>query len=1552
MGTSRAVRRHGLMGSLSLLSLLALFVMGPCTAFAQSTPWGGNDVKNVVTDDDTSSSESTVFLYNVATGMFLNQGGYWGTTSDVRTVGLPVTIYTYDNDRSGDTITEGGSSEDSDTEEESTDEEEGVVPIDVTSSYLLNPSFENDDVASLDSVVADSTDGLRGWTLTAPTGWTVSGTTSTSEENMKQLLISAACFTDNNFGKVTTIPDGDYAYYLRMGWSTGETTLSQTASSLPAGDYIFTVDQRNAYTNTATTSSFTLSAGSTSNDAVTFSAGTTSYDYFPSLDWTTDTVAFTVTEASDVELSIAITWSSGGSCIMVDNFKLCSINGTDTTDITSDYLTNPSFENDETTSLTASESGSSTTDGRRGWTIAPPTNWSVSSSLDEDSVEVVTLLVNADCFTDNNFGKVTTLSDGDYAYYLRVGWSTGTTTLSQTVSNLPAGSYRISMDQRTGYVNDATSTFILSAGGTNRSAVTFSEGSTSNDHFTSLAWTTKSLDFTVAEEGDVTISVTITWASGGSCIMMDNFKLYSLIAATDATDDYLTNPSFENDSTSTLSEVTNSSDGLRGWTLTEPDGWTVSYTGTEPTELLVSADCYTDNNFGLVTTIPDGTYAYYLRMGWDTGTTTLSQTLSSLPAGSYRISMDQRTGYANTYSSSTSFVLSAGDTSNEAVTFSPGSTDLTYFPNLDWTNSYLDFTVATESDVTISVTITWASGGSCIMMDNFKLYAFTSDDEDEDDSDDDSSSSAPSTLTTYGSSDSAFPYQISAGVQKATDETNYYDAFLGYVTSTTGEAGYDTHRAMLDCTTGQGLTGVAFVQETDSDDCIYYICLNTSAGYIDRDDFASSATVASDSAAYLVAQLNEDGTEYEAVVKRSISTDSLAYAQWQIVTLQDLKDNFSSTEGSFADPVDATFLITDPNFHRRNLSLDNAWAVTHGGSTTGGWVRGWIADTWVSDVLNNTDTATVIATMGFNDDITACDGTIWETEVQRYFCRLYGRYYTANILWPESSTDSVTVLQSVDPDRAGWYEVSCKGFQYGTATGWLYASATESASGTSNTSTQVALYSLDSTSDWEGISFEGDDAWGDADITDGDSVTARAVLHAGQLLTDLETYEDYEALGYVYVDDASAESGNLVIGVVANHTSGLGWVAFDDVELRYLGNVTQYIVLDETDTALTYGYFDESGDGSSTKSRAASAADEDGTDDDTTDEDTSTDGTTGDNTTNGSGQSSVEVGLNDQLQNAIKYGKSKVETNGGTASDNMTNYAFVLSRPLVDGVWNSLVLPVDLTPSQLLGIFGTNYRLAQFTGVSVVNDTTQTIKFTSVVHDSLHAGYLYIVKPTSSTLHSIDSETNTASFVTPMSAEGGVTDNFQKDITNSYYLVPQVSFPASAVSAGSYGKEVTNEGIEAMSADNGYLYFHGTYIKQESRLNQGSYVVGRISDGNGGYTYGWYHYTGDTPLTIKGFRTWIEPESSTSTEDTTEKTSVASVLYFSIDGEVDETLSDAVATGLVSIPVPTTTAASTAQSKTDNRVYSLSGQLIREGGSLDNLAKGVYLLNGQKYIVK
>ena len=197
------------------------------------------------------------------------------------------------------------------------------------------------------------------------------------------------------------------------------------------------------------------------------------------------------------------------------------------------------------------------------------------------------------------------------------------------------------------------------------------------------------------------------------------FLSMSVSAQEDVTLQYLTNSSFEADSPSELTAVNNSADGLRGYTLNQPTGWTVS--GTSVTQLLVGTDCYTDNNFGKVTTVADGSYAYYLRQGWSTGNTTVKQNVS-LAAGKYIFSVNQRSAYANSATSSLSIFAGSDNTS---VGFQTGSTGC--FQTMDWQENSVTFSLEADATIDLGFSITWQSGGSCVMLDNVKLVRLPDD---------------------------------------------------------------------------------------------------------------------------------------------------------------------------------------------------------------------------------------------------------------------------------------------------------------------------------------------------------------------------------------------------------------------------------------------------------------------------------------------------------------------------------------------------------------------------------------------------------------------------------------------------------------------------------------------------------------------------------------------------------------------------------------------------------------------------------------------------------
>ena len=207
----------------------------------------------------------------------------------------------------------------------------------------------------------------------------------------------------------------------------------------------------------------------------------------------------------------------------------------DMTDVTVQYITNSSFEADAISSLTPVNNSA---DGLRGYTVVAPQGWTV-----QNGANAVSLIVTRDCYTDNNFGLVTTLADGQQAYYLRMGWSTGATTLSQTLKGLPKGRYQLAADIRSAYANQATSSLEMKAGSASET-ITFTQGSTGC--FTTMAWQTQTLIFSQAADGDATISFSANWLSGGSCVMIDNVRLLRLsddyVAPQDPTEDEVSSP--------------------------------------------------------------------------------------------------------------------------------------------------------------------------------------------------------------------------------------------------------------------------------------------------------------------------------------------------------------------------------------------------------------------------------------------------------------------------------------------------------------------------------------------------------------------------------------------------------------------------------------------------------------------------------------------------------------------------------------------------------------------------------------------------------------------------------------------------------------------------------------------------------------------------------------------------------------------------------------------------------------------------------------------------
>lgn len=287
----------------------------------------------------------------------------------------------------------------------------------------------------------------------------------------------------------------------------------------------------------------------------------------------------------------------------------------------------------------------------------------------------------------------------------------------------------------------------------------------------------------------------------------------------------------------------------------------------------------------------------------------------------------------------------------------------------------------------------------------------------------------------------------------------------------------------------------------------------------------------------------------------------------------------------------------------------------------------------------------------------------------------------------------------------------------------------------------------------------------------------------------------------------------------------------------------------------------------------------------------------------------------DENQKDITYINDQVTAiKDADAKGNKTfYYTLCLDRSITAGQWSSLILPVDLTAYQLKMGFG------QDTKLSVKNEKEQSsnsvIEFVSVplnVADNevvLKAGTPCIIKP--SNINYVGTDANEAGTITATSVDciDGKTWAIGKHIE-----INQVRLENTLESA-----DVATHPYDCK--DGGSLTFNGTYTQQDYKIPEGSYLL------SGGE---WYYMT--VPVnTVKGFRTWLQPNSANGSAN----------MQFSIDGVIDGDTTNSIE-GIEND-----------LNSADNKVYNMNGQLVRNGStSLEGLPKGIYIVNNKKYIVK
>ena len=301
------------------------------------------------------------------------------------------------------------------------------------------------------------------------------------------------------------------------------------------------------------------------------------------------------------------------------------------------------------------------------------------------------------------------------------------------------------------------------------------------------------------------------------------------------------------------------------------------------------------------------------------------------------------------------------------------------------------------------------------------------------------------------------------------------------------------------------------------------------------------------------------------------------------------------------------------------------------------------------------------------------------------------------------------------------------------------------------------------------------------------------------------------------------------------------------------------------------------------------------------------------------------------------------------AADEYKNSVLHLNRKLNDNMWNSLILPVDLTWGQMKRTFGDAVKVAKLEAL-----TENSVQFVTVEPKNdddvmVTAFEPYIVFPpytqVKSSAYTVDrfytseGEDNSEWLGKDYKPSKDENNRLTKTVEANHYDITMVSLnrenlkqavdlktwvskTQSDATGGNHGTMVC-KGTMAKTYDNGKIIegrddLNGDYFMYKGKLIQ--VPSGNMSDGKP-YSYGlkafrcWFELTDNTPKSISLLIDGVE-DSTTSIDD--------------IHGSTDRT----------------------SYKRGIEGVFNMNGQMVRRSCSLEGLPKGMYVVNGKKIIIR
>lgn len=304
------------------------------------------------------------------------------------------------------------------------------------------------------------------------------------------------------------------------------------------------------------------------------------------------------------------------------------------------------------------------------------------------------------------------------------------------------------------------------------------------------------------------------------------------------------------------------------------------------------------------------------------------------------------------------------------------------------------------------------------------------------------------------------------------------------------------------------------------------------------------------------------------------------------------------------------------------------------------------------------------------------------------------------------------------------------------------------------------------------------------------------------------------------------------------------------------------------------------------------------------------------------------------------------------ATDEYKNSVLHLNRKLNDNMWNSLILPVDLTWGQMKRTFGDAVKVAKLAAL-----TENSVQFVTVEPKNdddvmVTAFEPYIVFPpytqvksapyTVEHFYTSEGEDNSEWLGTNYEKSKDENNRLTKTIPADHYDITMVSldreklkkylnttnwestitFPATG---GNHGTMVC-KGTMAKTYDNDKIIEGRDDLNGDYFMYKGKLIQVPHNENGKQYSYG-----------LKAFRCWFELTNNASAGGTPSKVSLL------IDGVEDST------TGIDDIHGSTDR---TSYKRGIEGVFNMNGQMVRRSCSLEGLPKGMYVVNGKKIIIR